>query len=44
MLIDIKIKKSVAVLGCLKVYVDPKKCKSTLAFKSISPKRLSIFG
>ena len=47
MLFDIKIKKSVAELGhndCLKMYVDPKKDTSTLAFKSISPKWLGIFG
>ena len=46
MLIDIKI-KSVAELGHndrLKIYVEPKKIKSTLAFKSISPKWLGIFG
>ena len=47
MLIDIKMKKSVAELGhngCLKIYVDPKKFTSTHAFKSISPKWLGIFG
>ena len=40
MLIDIKIKKSVAELGHngrLKIYVDPKKIKSTYAFKSLFP-------
>ena len=38
--------KSVAELvhnDRLKMYVDPKKFTSTLAFKSISPKRLGIF-
>ena len=47
MLNDIKMKKSVAELGHngrLKVYVNPKKITSTHAFKSISPKRLGIFG
>ena len=45
MLIDIKMKKkSIAELGRLKIYVDPKKFTSTHAFKSISPKWLSIFG
>ena len=46
-MIDIKMKKSVAELGHngrLKVNVDPKKITSTLAFKSISPKWLDIFG
>ena len=47
MLIDIKMKKSVAEVGHngrLNIYVDPKKFMSTLAFKSISPKRLCVFG
>ena len=47
MLIDIKMKKSVAELrhnGRLKVYVDPKNFSSSLAFKSISPTWLGIFG
>ena len=48
MLIDIKMKKkSVAELGHngrLKIYGDPKKFTSTLAFKSISSKWLDIFG
>ena len=47
MLIDIKMKKSVAELGYngrLKIYVGPKKFTSTLAFKSISPKWLGILG
>ena len=47
MLIDIKMKNSVAELGHngrLKIYVDPKKFTSKRAFKSISPKWLSIFG
>ena len=47
MLIDIKGKKSVAELGHngrLKIYSDPKKCTLTLAFKSISPKCLGLFG
>ena len=40
MLIAIKMKKSVAELshnGRLKIYVNPKKISSTLAFKSIPP-------
>ena len=48
MVIDIKMKKkSVAELGHndrLKIYVDPYKNTSTLAFKSISSKWLGIFG
>ena len=47
MLIDIKIKKSVAELGHngrLKIYVDPEKITSTHAFKALSPKWLGIFG
>ena len=48
MLINIKMKKkSVAELGYngrLKIYLDPKKTTSTLEFKSISPKWLSILG
>ena len=47
MLIDIKMKKSVAELGHnggLKIYVILKKFTSTHAFKSISPKWLDIFG
>ena len=47
MIIDIKIKKSIAELGhnCrLKINVAPKKITSTWAFKSISPKWLGIFG
>ena len=47
MLINIKMKKNVAELGHnghLNVYVDPKKFKSTHTFKSVSPKRLGIFG
>ena len=47
MLIDIKMKKSVAEFGHnghLKIYVDPKKITSTHAFKSLTPKWLSIFG
>ena len=47
MLIDIKMKTSVAELGYdgrLKIYVDRKTFISTLAFKSISPKWLGIFG
>ena len=48
MLIDIKMKKkTVAELGYngrLNVYVNSKKFTSTLAFKPISPKWLSIFG
>ena len=47
MLTDIKMKKSVAELGHngrLKIYADPKKkFTSTHAFKSLSPKWLSIF-
>ena len=46
-LIDIKMKKSVAELGHnggLKIYVTLKKFTSTHAFKSISPKWLDIFG
>ena len=41
MLIDIKIKESVAELGHndgLIIYVNPKNITSTLALKSISPK------
>ena len=40
-------RKSLAELGHngrLNVYVDPKKFTLTLAFKSISPKRLGIVG
>ena len=48
MLIYIKMKKkSVVELGHndrLKIYVDPKKITSTMAFMSISPKWLGIFG
>ena len=48
MLIDIKMKKkNVSELGHngrFNFYVDPKKIMSTHAFKSISPKRLGIFG
>ena len=47
MLINIKTKKSVAILGhsgLLNVYVDPKKFTLTLAFKSIPHKRLGIFA
>ena len=48
MLIGIKMKKkSIAELSHndrLKLYGDPKKFTSTLAFKSISPKWLGIFG
>ena len=48
MLIDIKMKKSVAELGHngrMKIYVDPEKnFTSTRAFNSISAKRLGIFG
>ena len=47
MLIDAKMKKSVAELGHnvrLKIYVDPKKFTSTHIFKSLSPKWLGIFG
>ena len=47
MLIDIKMRKSVAELGHngrLKICADPKKITSTRAFKSISPKWLGIFG
>ena len=47
MLIDIQMKKSVALLGHndrLKIYVDPKTVTTTLAFKSISPNWLGIFG
>ena len=46
-MIDIKIQKSVAELGHngrLKIYVDPKKVKSTLTFNSIPPKWLNTFG
>ena len=46
MLIDIKMNKK-AVLGHndrSKIYVDPKKFTSTLAFKSISPKSLGILS
>ena len=47
MLVDIKVKTSVAELGHndrLKNYVDLKKFTLTLAFKSISPKWLGIFS
>ena len=48
MLIDIKMKKkSLTELGHngrLKIYGNPKKSLLTLALKSISPKRLGIFG
>ena len=47
-MIGIKMKKkSVGELGHngrLKIFGDPKKIMSTLAFRSISPKWLSIFG
>ena len=47
MLIDIKIKKSIAEVGHRgrsNIYIDSKNFTSTLVFKSISPRRLGIFG
>ena len=47
MLIDIKMKKSVTELshnGGLNIYIDPKKFTLILAFKSIFPKPLGMFG
>ena len=47
MLIELKIKKSVTELahnGRLKIYVDPKKFTPTLAFESLSPKWIGMFG